>query len=379
MIWRGTKINSSNNAARPTLISYSFAVALLVGLVSLMLVACGDKEEDNGGATGDVKGVYQNLDPAREYYLVSSHQAHPYFNDSHIGLRYAAEYFNVKITAVGPDAWDTSAQAQAFEQTLAKKPAGIISRGYDSSSVDASIRAQNAGIPVVITESKPVEGRGTVVEGSLTFIGLDNYQCGADTAKELIERAGDTGVVGIMGNWGASNTDAKLQGIKDYLEENAPGWSVCGEADDKATTNDAIIAAKSLINNYPEMTAILGIDSSSGSGIANAMQELNIEKGQYKVVVHDREPATLQFIEEGYIDATLINKTAGQEFVAMLVLEDWNNGGLKNMPISSDNAAAGVNPVPDNMINTAVVIDADNVQYFTTDAMPDQQTDLYNR
>jgi ribose transport system substrate-binding protein len=182
-----------------------------------------------------------------------------------------------------------------------------------------------------------------------------------------------------MGNWGASNTDAKLQGIKDYFAETATGWTICGEADDKATTNDAIIAAKSLMNNYPEMTAILGIDSSSGSGIANAMQELNIEKGKYKVVVHDREPATLQFVEEGYIDATLINKTAGQEFVAMLVLEDWNNGGLKNMPISSDNAAAGLNPVPENMYNTAVVIDSTNVKYFTQDAMPDLKTDLYNR
>lgn len=355
-------------------------VALLVVLVAMLMVACGGNNDSTDGDTGaDVKGVYQNLDPDREYYLVSSHQAHPYFLDSHIGLRYAAEYFNVKITALGPDAWDTAAQAQALEQTLAKNPAGIIIRGYDASSVDASVRAQAAGIPIVCTEAKPVEVRGSTVDGALTFIGLDNYQCGADTSKELIARAGDTGVVGIMGNWGASNTDAKLQGLKDYLEENAPGWTICAEVDDKATTNDAIIAAKSLMNNYPEMTAIMGIDSSSGSGVANAMQELNIEKGKYKVVVHDREPATLQFIIDGYIDATLINKTAGQEFVAMLILEDWNNGGLKNMPISSDNAAAGLNPVPENMYNTAVIIDATNVEYFTQDAMPEHKTDLYNR
>lgn len=356
-------------------------VALFLVLVAVTLVACGAPAADQN-ASGDgsaVKGVYQNLDPNREYYLVSSHQAHPYFNDSHIGLRYAATYFNVKIVAVGPDAWDTAAQAQAMEQTLAKKPAGIITRGYDSASNEACLKAQAAGIPVVTTESRPVEGRGETVPGCLTFIGLDNYQCGADTAAELIARAGDSGVVGIQGNWGASNTDAKLAGIKDWLANNAPGWSICGEADDKATTNDAIIAAKSLINGYPEMTAILGIDSSSGSGISNAMSELNIAAGTYKVVVHDREPATLDFIQKGYIDATLINKTAGQEFTAMLVLEDWNNGGLKNIPISSDNAAAGVNPVPDNMINTAVVIDKDNVQYFLADKIPQWETDLYNR
>jgi ribose transport system substrate-binding protein len=356
-------------------------VALIVALVAVTLIACS-APASGAAASGNAaagKGVYQKLDPNREYYLVSSHQAHPYFKDSHLGLRYAAQYFNVKITAVGPDAWDTAAQAQAMEQTLAKKPAGIITRGYDSASVDACLKAQSAGIPVVCTESKPQEGRGTTVPGCLTFIGLDNYQCGADTAAELIKRAGDKGVVGIQGNWGASNTDAKLQGIKEWLAANAKGWTICGQADDKATTNDAIVAAKSLITNYPDMTAIMGIDSSSGSGIANAMQELNIAAGKYKVVVHDREPATLDFIEKGYIDATLINKTAGQEYMAMLLLEDWNNGGCKNIPISSDNAKAGVNPVPDNMINTAVVIDKNNVQYFKADAIPQNKTNLYNR
>ncbi len=356
-------------------------VALLLVLVAITLVACGKPAADQNASddSSAVKGVYQNLDPNREYYLASSHNAHPYFKDSHVGLRYAAIYFNVKITAVGPDGWDTAAQAQALEQTLAKKPAGIIIRGYDSASVDASLKAQQAGIPIVCTEAKPTEGRGTTVPGALTFIGLDNFQCGADTAAELIKRAGDSGVVGIQGNWGASNTDAKLAGIKDWLANNAPGWTICGEADDKATTNDAIVAAKSLINSYPEMTAILGIDSSSGSGIANAMSELNIEAGKYKVVVHDREPATLEFIQKGYIDATLINKTASQEFMAMLVMEDWNNGGLANIPVSSDNKAAGVNPVPDNMIITAVVIDKTNVDYFLADKLPANETSLYNR
>lgn len=360
------------------LVMRGIVVGLIAVLLAIVLVACSAPTTANTTNGAAKKGVYQNLDPNRNYYLVSSHQAHPYFLDSHIGLRYAAEYFQVKIIAAGPDHWDTAAQAAALEQTLAKKPAGIIIRGYDSASVDASLKAQQAGIPLVCTEAKPTEGRGTTVPGVLTFIGLDNYQCGADTVKELIKVAGETGVVGVQGNWGASNTDAKLQGLKDELAKHT-GWSICGQADDKATTEDAITAAKSLITNYPNMTAIMGIDSSSGSGIMSAMQELNLAAGKYKVVVHDREPATLDGIQKGYIDATLINKTAGQEYMAILLLEDWNNGGVKNIPICADNAKAGVNPVPDNMFNTAVVIDKVNVQYFLRSAMPEQKTTLYNR
>ena len=96
------------------------------------------------------------------------------------------------------------------------------------------------------------------------------------------------------------------------------------------------------------------------------------------VVVHDREPATLEFIGKGYIDATLINKTATDEYMAILLMEDWNNGGLKNIPISSDNAAAGIDPIPENMYNTAAVIDAKNVKYFTAENMPKITSKLYN-
>ena len=99
----------------------------------------------------------------------------------------------------------------------------------------------------------------------------------------------------------------------------------------------------------------------------------------YKRQVHDREPATLDYIEQGYIDSTLINLTAAQEYLAILLFEDWNNGGLKNIPVSSDNAAAGIVPIPENMYMTAAIIDKDNVEYFKKDNMPTWETDLYNR
>jgi DNA-binding LacI/PurR family transcriptional regulator len=42
-----------------------------------------------------------------------------------------------------------------------------------------------AGIPVVVIEANLPDS------GAMSFIGLDNYQAGADTAKELIKLGGD--------------------------------------------------------------------------------------------------------------------------------------------------------------------------------------------
>lgn len=356
-------------------------VALTLVLVMIFAVGCATTTTTKAGTnetTAAAKGVYQKLDPNRTYYMCSSHQAHTYFTDSHIALRYAAEYFNVKIVALGPDAWDTAAQATAIEQAIAKQPAGIITRFWDASPLEAVKKATAAGIPVVVTETR-IGDQAADIGGAMTYIGLNNYQCGRDTAAELVKHAGDTGELVCMGNWGASNTDAKLQGVKDYLAEKYPGWKIVAEVDDKADTSAAIEAGKSVINNYPKITAIVGLDSSSGTGIATAMEELNVKAGTYKVVVHDREPATLKYIANGFINATLCNKTATDEYLAILLMEDYNNGGLKNVPLSSDNKAAGISACPENMYNTAFAINKDNVQYFTSDVMPKITTSLYNK
>lgn len=343
----------------------SLVLALALAITSL--AACG-----NSSSTSSNAGTQDTSQPKEErtYYLCSSHQAHPYFADSHLGLRYAAEHFKVNIIAAGPEGWDTTAQAEAIEQAIAKKPAGIITRMWDDSPAEAVKKAMSEGIPVILTETRTENNPG------LCYIGLDNTQCGRDTGAELVKRAGDSGKLAIMGNWGAANTDAKLKGLKEYLSKY-PGWVIVAEVDDGADTAKAIDAGKNILNNY-DVDAIVGLDSSSGTGVASAMQELDRKAGSIKIVVHDREASTLEFIKSGYIDATLINKTAAQEYMAIMLMEDWNNDGIKNVPISADNKAAGVNPLPENMYNTAAVIDAGNVDYFFAEALPTIDTKLYN-
>lgn len=357
------------------------ALIMALALAAVIIAGCGNSggQTTEGADSGDGRDVsFHNLDPDRTYFMISSHQAHPYFADSHLALRYAAEYFQVNIQATGPDGWDTDAQAAAIDQAIARAPAGIITRFWDASPLEAVRRATAAGVPVIATETR-IGTTSADIGNALTYIGLDNYVCGRDTARELVKHAGESGKLVAMGNWGASNTDAKLQGVKDYLAEFHPGWDLIAEVDDKAETIAAIEAGKTVINNYPDATAIVGLDSSSGTGISKAMEELNVPAGTYYIVVHDREPATLEYIAAGYIHATLINKTGTDEYLAILLFEDYNNGGLKNLPLSSNNAAAGINPLPENMFNTAFPITAENVQYFTAEAMPNIQTSLYNK
>ena len=295
----------------------------------------------------------------RSYVFAAGVLGHPYWNAAYQGFDYAAQKFGVDIKRVGPQDWNPPAQAEAVEQSIAKKPDGIIAVLWDGSSIPPIKKAMAAGIPVVVVEANLPDS------GAMAFIGLDNYQAGADTAKELIKLGGESGKVVALGNWGASNTDAKYRGFSDYLAAHSK-WTILGKVDDKGTTNPAIEAAKSLLNTYNDATGIVGLDSSAGTGLGLAAEELGVDISKLTIVVNDREDAVLDYIHKGVIGASILNKTALEAYMAIELLEAYNDSkiGLADVPISTNNKSAGVTPMPENVFMGTVVVDKNNVEYF---------------
>jgi ABC-type sugar transport system substrate-binding protein len=295
----------------------------------------------------------------RSYVFAAGVLGHPYWNAAYQGFDYAAQKFGVDIKRVGPQDWNPPAQAEAVEQSIAKKPDGIIAVLWDGSSIPPIKKAMAAGIPVVVVEANLPDS------GAMAFIGLDNYQAGADTAKELIKLGGESGKVVALGNWGASNTDAKYRGFSDYLAAHSK-WTILGKVDDKGTTNPAIEAAKSLLNTYNDATGIVGLDSSAGTGLGLAAEELRMDISKLTIVVNDREDAVLDYIHKGVIGASILNKTALEAYMAIELLEAYNDSkiGLAEVPISTNNKSAGVTPMPENVFMGTVVVDKNNVEYF---------------
>jgi len=328
-------------------------------LLSLTLAACGGKE------TGTAQAGTEQAAPKekRHYYYIGAVNAHPYFLDAFLGVEYAKERLGVDITVLGPNDYDMTAMVAAIEQTIPKKPDGILTMCWDSTPVPAIKKAMAAGIPVITMFTDVTDS------GALTYIGLDNYQSGVTTGQELLKRGGDKGKLGIIMNAGASNTEAKKAGALDALKGS--GWEVVVQAEDKANTEVAIEAAKSMFNAHPELTGILGLDSSSGTGIGRAIEELGIEASDMTIVVHDREDVTLEYIEKGIIDATIEAKTALPPYLAVYLLEDYNDRKqAKDVPISANNWESGVASMPRFIYVGAVIIDQSNVQNFLRKNMP---------
>ena len=100
--------------------------------------------------------------------------------------------------------------------------------------------------------------------------------------------------------------------------------------------------------------------------LAQAAEELGIDLSKKTIVVNDREDAVLDYIKKGVIGASILNKTALEAYMAIQLLEAYNDSkiGLADVPISSDNKAAGVIAMPQNVYMGTVVVDKTNVQYF---------------
>jgi ribose transport system substrate-binding protein len=328
-------------------------------LLSFTLVACGGKE------TGPAQAATEQAapKPKRHYYYIGAVNAHPYFLDAFLGVEYAKKRLGVDITVLGPNDYDMTAMVAAIEQTIPKKPDGILTMCWDSTPVPAIKKAMAAGIPVITMFTDVTDS------GALCYIGLDNYQSGVVTGQELLKRGGNKGKLGLIMNAGASNTEAKKAGALDALKGS--GWEVVVQAEDKANTEVAIEAAKAMFNAHPELTGILGLDSSSGTGIGRAIEELGIDAKDMTIVVHDREDVTLEYIEKGIIDATIEAKTALPPYLAVYLLEDYNDRKqAEDVPISANNWDSGVASMPRFIYVGAVIIDQSNVQNFLRKNMP---------
>ncbi len=303
------------------------------------------------------------------YYYVAPGLGQPYCYDMHLGFKYAADKLGVEIIRQGSDDWNSQTACEALEQIIAKKPAGIVTVAWDAAMNPGILKAQEAGIPIIVVEAESGE------YGDL-YIGLDNVDAGRETAEQLIKFGGNSGKLLVIGNWGSTNIDQKFIGLKEGLA--GTGWEIVGDQDGDCEAEASLRAAKDLLNNHPEATAFVGLDSACGAAIGTAMEELGMAPDSLVVIAADREDAMLDHIRSGHINAALTNRTAMMCYLAIQFLEMVNKDSFFDIPVTGDNKAAGISLYPRWVFTGNVVINKDNVDNFDHEKMDSYDTPLYH-
>jgi ribose transport system substrate-binding protein len=270
------------------------------------------------------------------YVMVGIHTGNPVFIPDQKFWHEKGAQLGVKTMVVGPPAGDLPAMINAFEQTIATQPAGIMVIGWDDSLISLVDKAMDAGIPVITWDADLPES------SRIAHVGTNWDELGIKLAQNLAEEVGYKGKVGRLGVVGTPHIDGAMKSFADWMAENAPDIEVLPVQDDKGSIEVGMKATAALISRNPDIAGIAGFDSNSGDGICTAVREAGMS-GKIKVAMNDILPAHLQFLKDGVAQYVLGQKRNIFGPIGLQLLFDINHA---NAMFTPNDKKLGIYPVP---------------------------------
>ena len=296
--------------------------------------------------------------PARQdgapYVEVLALTTLPYFIDHKAGLEFAGQQLGVPTKFVGPAEYDMNAMISTMEEVIAQKPAGLLVVGFDAVLKPSIDKAVDAGIPTVTLDGDVYDSKRQI------FIGTGNVAAGQKGARTLIDAIGGEGKVVIVTKVGQGNLEERIAGYKAEIEKTGGKVELAEVLNDDSDPTKAAAAVSAALGKYPDLKGIACVEAAGGVGAATAVKEAG-KAGQIVIVSMDRDDGTLNFIKDGTIHASVAQKTALMPYLGVLILHGFNQG---RVPITQDDAKAGVTPLP-NMVDTgSEIITKDGVDLW---------------
>ena len=330
-----------------------YLISILV-IGSLAITACGGQPA--APAAQEQPAAPQAPATSNEEYIYVSAMGNlEFFNAHKYGWKWGGEALGVKTSYVGPAEYDMNAMVAAFDQAIAKKPAGICVFAVEPVLQPSIDKAWEAGIPVVtILGDLPGSKR-------IAYVGSSQHDLGYTGGMAIAEALGGKGKVAIMSIPGVGMFDDREAGYRDAFKAY-PGIEVVQVGDTKADTVTSVNAAKDILQRYPDLAAFVGTDSTAGIGAATAVEEAG-KVGQVLVVAMDRNSDILQKIKDGALTGTVAQDDAAMAFWCLQTLYNYAHF---QAPLTSDNKAAKAITGPTNVFMWVNYIDKNNVDYFLT-------------
>ncbi len=290
----------------------------------------------------------------QEYVYLSIVTQVPFWVDHRTALEDAGAMLGVKTTFTGPVDFDTAGQARQLDEIVARNPAGLIIFPGDADTLTPGInRAVEAGIPVAMVIGDAPNSKRSV------HLGIDGFGAGLVGGEMLAQAIGGAGKV-ILGTFPAPNVLDRVEGYKAIFAEKYPDIEVVDVVNDQADPANAPTIYAAALQANPDVVGIGGTDGDSGKGAAIAVRDAG-RVGEVKIVAMDRNEDMLDFIEDGTIYGSVVQKTYVEMFMAVHLLYWQNNGTLKVLP---DWKAAGVNILPEQIETGVMTVTQENVSQF---------------
>jgi len=308
-----------------------------------------------GGMSGAV--FAQDVSDQR-YVMVVPISGHPFWVPIRQGAQDAADQLGVQFEFTGPVEFDNLAQQNQMEQIALTQPAAFLTGAFDPSMTDTITRVTEMGVPVATFDSDAPDSP------RITFIGPDHYNVGWEYGKKIVEllqeQGKDEGQIGLLTAINQTNLQTRIQGLEDYLAQNAPAYEVVATEDNQGDDQITAERTKTMLLGNPDIDGIVVINA-TGTGVATALQELD-RVGEVMVVTSDVFDPILCGILDGAIQTTSAVNTYLEGYMALLLAYQYVNGNVDNVP----GADVGVSKLPPVIDPGLFFITAENAETFLT-------------
>jgi ribose transport system substrate-binding protein len=231
----------------------------------------------------------------------------------------------------------------------------LSSQGYDGIAISAV--APNDQVPlldrvaakanlITVDSDAPKSKR-------LLYIGTNNYEAGKVLGGRIVELLPKGGKIAVfVGTFAADNAAQREKGIEDAIAGHK--IEIIDKREDNTDRAKARANVEDMVNAHHDLSLVVGLYNYNGAAIAAALTGLG-KKGKVLAAVFDEDDGTLDGIESGAIQATVVQKP----FMFGYLAAKW----MHELSTKGDAAKAAIPPT--KSIDTGVdLIDAKNVAGF---------------
>ena len=138
----------------------------------------------------------------------------------------------------------------------------------------------------------------------IAFVGPKQFDAGKAAGQEIAKVLPEGGEIALfVGDLSAENAIERINGIKEILEDR--NIAIVAMKEDATDPTRARANVEDIINAYPNISCLVGLWSYNGPAIAQAIIASN-KQGKIKAVTFDEEDGTLDAIDNGIIESTVV-------------------------------------------------------------------------
>jgi simple sugar transport system substrate-binding protein len=300
-------------------------VLALLGVIALMGAACTASSSGSPGASGGaVAAGGQFCEGTNLVFFPGGTPGGGFETVVYNGAQAAEAAFGPTITYQWSD-WDPDKMISQFNEAVATSPDGIAIMGHpgDDAFDPLVADAEDQGILVTSMNTQLPNLETQYGAAGFGYVGAVLHDAGFALAQEAISRgglqSGDRALVwGLVSQPGRGE---RTQGILDALEE--AGLTVDYLEIDDATNQDpanGVSTFTGYASSHSDLAAIFIDHGNLTSTIPTYMEAAGLEPGSIYAAGFDLSPATVQGVQDGFVNLVIDQQQYLQGFLAVLQL-----------------------------------------------------------